>query len=317
MLDAKQISDRLKRENSIALFCHIRPDGDTLGSALALKKALVKAGVKAEVFCDDVIPGKFLFNPAFAEVKNCDPEGFSSYAAIDCADVTRLGRFSELFSGGKNTYNIDHHVSNNRYAEYNFVLDSAANCENVFNIIKGLNVEIDSEIANLLATGIITDTGGFQHKNVTADTLVIASELVKRGADLNNITYNVFKKQRKERAKLFGKVMSSIRYFAGGRLAVATVLYDDFLSTGAFKDETEGFIDFVMGIDCVEVGVCVMETERNKFKCSFRSKGTDVNEIASVFGGGGHVLASGCQINGDYEEVVDKLRYAVVSHLPE
>lgn len=77
MLDAKQISDRLKRENSIALFCHIRPDGDTLGSALALKKALVKTGVRAEVFCDDVIPEKFFFNPTFSEVKNCDPVGFS------------------------------------------------------------------------------------------------------------------------------------------------------------------------------------------------------------------------------------------------
>ena len=111
--------------------------------------------------------------------------------------------------------------------------------------------------------------------------------------------------------------MSKIRYFLDGRFAVASVLEKDILESGAKKDETEGFIDFVMGIDGVEVGACVLEMGKNKYKISFRSKGTDVNEVAGTFGGGGHVLASGCQIQGEYEEVVDKICFAVSRHIKD
>ena len=123
--------------------------------------------------------------------------------------------------------------------------------------------------------------------------------------------YNTFKKQSKGRAKLFAKVMSKLRYFLDDSFAVASVFLADLNETGAKSSETEGFIDFIMGIEDVKVGACIMETSQNKYKISFRSKKTDVNAVAGVFGGGGHVLASGCQINGEYEEVVDKITCAV------
>lgn len=301
----------------MAIISHIRPDGDTLGSAFALSLALKTLGISAVVTCDDTLPSRFLFLNEVKELKNTLDGEYSAIIAIDCAEPTRLGGFYEAFSKHKNTYSIDHHISNTRFAKTNYVFDNASNCENVYQLICQMNVPISKEIANFLLLGIVTDTGCFKHKNVTANTLEVSSKLLEFGGDLNKIYYQMFVKQSKERALLFGKTMSKIRYFFDDRLAVATVRLNDLSQTGAKPNETEGFIDFVMGVDSVEVGVCIMEIEENKYKISFRSKSADVNAVASTFGGGGHILASGCQISGEYEEVVDRIAFAVSRELPE
>ena len=317
MITLAELAKKIKNEKRVAIFPHIRPDGDSVGSAFALKLALEKLGVSAEVVCADAIPVRFEFLYVSKNVKISLCGEYSAFIAIDCADITRLGAFAEEFIKHKNTFNIDHHVSNNRYAKENFVLDCAANCENVFNLINELGVEIDSEIANFLATGIVTDTGNFRHKNVRAQTLEIASKLVDKGADLNKIYYYMFTMQSKARAKLFGRVMANIRYFLSDRFAVVSVFEKDIKDCGATPDETEGFIDFVMGINTVEVGACLMEIGKNKYKISFRSKETDVNAVALTFGGGGHTLASGCQISGEYEDIVDRITFAVSRELKD
>ena len=310
MIDVLSFAKKLFSSKSVALICHVRPDGDTIGSTCALMRALKSVGVDAEAFCADEIPTRFFFLEETKNIKNqLTEKEFTAFVAVDCADITRLGTFASKFSKSKNTFVIDHHISNNRYANLNYVVDNASNCENVYNLLKSLSITIDKETANLLALGIVTDTGGFKHKNVTADTLSVASDLVKLGADLNAISYNMFSKQSKERAMLFSKTMSKIQYYHNNRVGIATVRYEDFALTGANQDETEGFIDFVLGIDSVEIAICIMETEKKKFKISFRSKGPNVNELAGRFGGGGHVLASGCKINGAYEEVLDKLQF--------
>ena len=301
----------------MAIFCHIRPDGDTLGSALAFKLALKSLGIVAEVFCDDLVPSRFFFLNEAKEIKNTFSGSYTAMAAIDCADISRLGNFEKIFAEHKNTYSIDHHVSNTRYAKTNYVFDASSNCENILSLIEQMGVEITVEIANLIAMGIMTDTGSFRHKNVTPSTLFAAGKMVEKGANLNEIYFNTFSAQSKERAKLFGKTMSAIRYFLDGRLAIATVRRKDFEEVGAAQSETEGFIDFIMGIIGVEVGVCVMETQIDKYKISFRSKEADVNAVAGRFGGGGHTLASGCQICGEYEEVIDKIRFAVSRELKD
>jgi len=316
MISLSELAVKIKGESKVALFCHVRPDGDTLGSALALANAIKTLGVQAVVVCDDPIPPRFLFLEDAKTVQNCvDVKEFSALMAIDCADVSRLGSYAEDFLKHKNTYNIDHHISNNHYAKINFVRDSASNCENILELIENIGVEVSADIANLLLMGMMTDTGNFRHKNVKAETLFSAGKMVQKGADINRIYFHMFSAQSKERVKLFAKTMSKIRYFHDGRLAIATVRKEDFEQTGAKKDETEGFIDFVMGIVGVEVSACVMETEKDKYKVSLRSKQANVNAVALSFGGGGHVLASGCQINGDYEDVIDKLSFAVSREL--
>ncbi len=317
MINLRELGAKIKNETRIALFCHVRPDGDTFGSALALKLILQKLGIEAEVLCDDPVPPRFFFLPAVKSVKSELVGEYSAFMAIDCADITRLGSFAEKFSAHVNTYSIDHHVSNTRYAKINYVFDSSSNCENILALAEELGVDIDQQTANLLAMGIMTDTGCFRHKNVTANTLYSAGKMVEKGADLNQIYFHNFSSQTPQRAKLFGKTMSKIRYFLDGRFAMATVRLADIDECNAVQSDTEGFIDFIMGINGVEVGACVMETQKDKFKISFRAKSADVNAVASTFGGGGHTLASGCQIQGEYEEVVDKIRFAVSREIPD
>ena len=310
-----ELAKKLKNEESVAIFCHVRPDGDCIGSALALSLALKHLGRKADVFCDDQIPSRFLFLNSIKEIKNEITEEYSAYCAIDSGDLTRLGDFASVFLSHKNTFNIDHHVSNPRYANVNYVFDNASNSENIYALIMEMNVEVSEEMANLLAMGIMTDTGNFRHKNVTPNTFFIASKLVEKGADVNEIYYHMFSAQSKARAKLFGKTMSKIRYLLDDRFAVISVTQKDLEETNALADETEGFIDFIMGIHGVEVGASVLEIDKNKFKISFRSKKANVSEVAGAFGGGGHILASGCQIHGEYEEVIDKIRFEVSKQL--
>ena len=317
-MNLSEIARRLGAEKSVAVICHIRPDGDAIGSACALKLALSALGIRAEAFCSDPVPQKFGFLPETRNMRGfSDLSDYSALVAVDSADVSRLGDFEKAFSSRKNTYNIDHHISNAGYAEYNFVRERASNSENVYALIKELGVKVDKNIADLLATGVATDTGGFRHKNVTPETFATAEKLAEYGADFNAVFFNAFTKQSPNRAKLFGKTMEKIRYFENGRVAIASVFLRDFEETGAKQEETEGFIDFVMGVDGVEVGACVMETEKNKFKISLRSKDADVNGVAAIFGGGGHKLASGCRISGEYEEVIDRLVFAITRYLKD
>ncbi len=317
MVTLKELSKKLKSEKKVALFCHVRPDGDTIGSAYGLKCALEYFGVPTDVYCDDYIPERFDFILQGDYPKRALTDGYTALVSIDCADITRLGIFTEAFSKFKNTYNVDHHVSNNRYASFNYVVDKAANCQNVYDLLCEMEYPFSEKAANFLAMGLCTDTGGFRHKNVTAETLLTASKLVQAGADLNKIAYYMFTRQTKERARLFGITMQKIRYFLDGRFAVAITLLVDVEKSGASPDETEGFIDFIMGIKGVEVGACILEMEKEKFKVSLRSKKADVSGVAAMFGGGGHTLASGCRINGSIEEVVDKLTFSVSRFLED
>lgn len=318
MIDLNKLAEKIKGETSVALFLHIRPDGDAIGSALALKGALTKLGIKVDAYCDDTIPERFWYLKGATEIKNGEIVGkYSAFVAVDSAEINRLGKYAVLFNEFKNTYLIDHHETNHGYSKNDYVLGLSANCVNVFALINELNVEIDSDIANALATGILTDTGNLKHKGVEYSTIHTLATLVEKGANLNLINYKMFTAQSPARAKLFGLTMQKIRYFMDGKIAIATVSQVNISLSGARQDETEGFIDFVMGIQGVEVGACLLELENSKYKISLRGKSTNVAEIAEVFGGGGHILASGCQIKGDYEEVVDKLVYACKQHIKE
>lgn len=311
MITLTELAQKLKKEKKIAIFCHVRPDGDTIGSSLGLAFALNGNGIPTDVYCADAIPSKFSFLPDVNKISNTFKGEYTALVAVDCADIQRLGEFGETFFNHKNTYNVDHHISNTRYAKINYVADNGANAENIFMLSKALDYKMTKDCANALLMGMVTDTGGFRHKNVTQNTLTFAGELLACGGDINKIIYNMFSAQSKARAKLFGTVMSKIRYFKDDRIGVASVSLNDVSASGARQDETEGFIDFLMGVDTVEVGACVLEIEKDKYKISLRSKGTDVNAVASTFGGGGHTLASGCQISGEYEEVIDKITSAI------
>lgn len=314
----EEIAVKLKKSKNVAIFCHIRPDGDALGSGLALCVALKNAGKKAFMCCEEMPPEKFGFLPAMQSVQTEIPEmEFDAFVSVDCADIQRLGIFAKRFAKlNGTTVNIDHHISNNGYAEYNFVEECPATCQILTKFLQVAGYEITEEIANLLMLGLVTDSGNFTHNDVTSETYETAAYLRGKGADMNRINYEMYSRQPKERALLYGKVMNKIRFALDDKLAVIVISAKDMADTGADRSLTEGFVDFPLTIDGVEVAVSLMEFREGQYKTSLRSKGrVNVNTIAAAFGGGGHVLASGCMLFGSLEEVIDKLTYAVYQNL--
>lgn len=314
-----EIAEQLKKLHSAVIFCHARPDGDALGAGLALMTALRGAGKSAIMCCDDFPPEKFAFLPATAEVKQELPANmdYDAFISVDCADVTRMGTFSDAFATFAGvTLNIDHHISNKGFAKFNYVYECPASCELLTEILFESGFEITEETANLLMLGLITDSGNFTHRDVSEKTFNTAAKLRAKGADVNLINYNMYSRQPKERAVLYGRVMNKIRFALDDKLSFILTTLEDLQQTGADKSLTEGFVDFPLTIDGVEVSVSMMEVKPRQYKISLRSKGTvNVNAVASTFGGGGHVLASGCMLVGELEEVIEKVTYAVYQNL--
>ena len=316
----QQIAERMKSAKKVAIFTHQRPDGDALGCSLALSLALDFLNIENEIFDESPIPSNLKFLPDLERVKNKMTEEYDLYIALDCADLSRLGAFSVAFekAGRKfsNTINIDHHISNPSYARYNYVRTCAANCLNVALLIDALGVPFTKQIAEYLLTGLLTDSGNFSHDDVTEECLLLSARLVGAGADIRALNYELFKKQPKARAKLYGEVMSKIRYFHEDQFAVIVITLEAMERIGADNGMTEGFVDFPLNVDSVEVAASIMEVKKGQYKISLRSKTyADVNKIAGVYGGGGHVRASGCMLFGDIEEVLDKLSYTVYQYL--
>lgn len=313
-----EICELLKTAEKIAVFCHLRPDGDALGSGMALTTALNNAGKFAVMCCDDAVPEKYFFLNGMSEVNDKLPQGveFDTFISVDCAEANRMGSFSNAFVQFKGRkINIDHHISNKKFADYNYVAECPATCEMLTQILVLAGFEITVEVADFLMLGLITDSGNFAHKDVTEKTFEIGALLRKCGADVNEINYQMFSRQSKTRALLFGKVIDNMRFALDDKLTFIVVSLDLMVKFGADRSITEGFVDYPLTIDGVEVSVSLLEVKKHQYKISLRSKGADVNAVAATFGGGGHVLASGCMLSGELEEVIEKVTYAVYQNL--
>ena len=318
----QEIAGVLRRLKSAVIFTHMRPDGDTLGSAMALHRALFMLKIPSEVVNEGEIPQKFLALEGMETIRKAPAQDAEGYICVDCSDEARLGYLQPVFlegaKRGKVTVNIDHHVSNTRFCKYNFVRNRASNCENIAELVRALGVKPDKLLGDYLMTGMVTDSGAFSHSDVNGDTFREAAYAADAGADVSRITYEIFKKQPKARAQMYAEVISSLRYELADALAIAVVTKKTLEKYALKQDATEGIVDFALTVEPVEVSVCLMEVKKGQYKVSLRSKGAvNVNEVAATFGGGGHVLASGCMLFGDLEEVVDKLSFAVRQRLPQ
>lgn len=313
----EEITAKLNNAKRVAVFCHVHPDGDAIGGGLALYHALKSKGKTVCFVCEDAVPEKFMFLAGASEVKTELPDsGYDLFVSLDCADLTRMGAFAKNYGKFKETVNIDHHVSNNGYAKYNYIVECPATCEILTDILTAGGFEITEDIANALMLGLVTDSGNFVHMDVTPKTFETAAYLRGKGADCNKIYYEMFSRQTKPRALLYGRVMGKIRFALEDKLTFIVISVKDMEETGADKSLTEGFVDFPLTIDGVEVSAALMEAKKDRYKVSLRSKGkVNVNAVATAFGGGGHILASGCMICGSLEHVIDKLTYAVYQNL--
>ncbi len=318
----REIADVLKGLRSAVIFTHTRPDGDTIGCGLALSRALTLLGIRNQVVNDCEMPESFLYLEGAKDIlpyPDLDAEG---YIGVDCSDENRFGLLQKTFlkgvKRGRITVNIDHHISNTRFCRYNFVRSRASNCENIAELIAELGVDYDRVIANSLMAGFITDSGNFSHSDVTGDTFRAAAIAADAGADVNGLSYHLTRAQSKARAQMYAYVITNLRFFLDDKLAVAIVSQGLLDQYGLKQDATSGIVDFGLTVDTVEVSACLMEIKEGQYKVSLRSKGkVNVNNVAGTFGGGGHILASGCMIFGEMEEALDRLRYAVSQHMED
>lgn len=314
-----EIAKKLKEAKSVAIFSHTRPDGDAYGSSLALSRALSALGVPNCVCNDSCVPSNLQFMQGLDEVQKKPAIDAEVLVAVDCADESRLGDLELTFRAAgrkKLTVNIDHHVSNTRYAQMNCVRGCAANCLNIYRLIVEMGAPIDKTTAEYLLMGLLTDSGNFSHDDVDEEALAVAAKLVAQGADLCGLNYELFKKQSKQRAGLYADVMGKIGYMHEGRFAYIVISEQQMKKYNANYGMTEGFVDFPLNVDGVEVAASLLEIRKGQYKISLRSKTyADVNKIAAVYGGGGHVRASGCMLYGAVEEILDKLSYTVFQYL--
>ena len=314
-MNLSEVISLIKQNKDAAIFIHTRPDGDAIGSAVALRYALETLGKKVSLHSDAPLPEKYAFLAGREEFKQVYQK-HELLISLDCADSARLSVFEKDFLKAKNTLNIDHHISNTKFAKVNYVGTKAACAMIIYDIMKELNITPDKKTADALLAGISSDTGNFAHKNVTAECLVEAAQLIKHGADLSYVNEKLYRNSRIERMRLLGNALSNLRLFESGRIIVMYNKEEDLKTYGATEDMSEGFIDNALSVNTVEIAICLTQVNKTAYKVSFRSKSyADVNMLAQEFGGGGHKFAAGCNASGFFEDVVTKLVRAAAFYL--
>ena len=297
-----RILDAIREAKTICVVGHMRPDGDCIGSQLGLTLALRAEGKKAVCWNQDSIPAKYRFlDPGRDFEKPRSGEEFDLVIATDCASFERLGRTGECIGRRKQLVNIDHHESNTRYGDVNWVSPREPSTgELIYRLLKTARWPITPHIADLLFTAVSTDTGSFQYANTLPSTFHVGAELVTRGANLAMICDEVYQSFPLSRARLLKHVYNKFKLTHNDRLAYFWLKKADLARTGADTNDTEGLIDHIRAIEPVIVACVFEEVEPEVTRVSLRSKSKDVNvsDICSQFGGGGHPAAAGARIVG-------------------
>ena len=310
-----RILEIIREHKTFCIVGHIRPDGDCIGSQLGLALALRNEGKKVSVWNQDTIPlkYKFLVGDGLIE-KPKRGEKFDCVIATDCASYERLGTVGDCIKGRKILINIDHHASNPRYGDVNWISPREPSTgELIYRLLKVARWPITKPIADLLFTAISTDTGSFQYSTTRPGTFHAGAELVTRGANLAKICDEVYQSYPLSRVKLLKHVYSKFRLADNDQIAWFWLKKKDFTRTGAESDDTEGLIDHIRAIEPVVVACVFEELEPELTRISLRSKNArvNVNEIAAQFGGGGHPAAAGARIPGTPLAVQRKVIAAV------
>ncbi|WP_312091911.1 DHH family phosphoesterase [Aminipila sp.] len=314
----KEIAQILMASKSVLLFTHINMDGDTLGSSVALCIALRKLGKQAHILIEDDIAAFLQFlDRDYCTYDTHIIENPDICLCIDCGDVERFTKRKEKFFQGKQKGCIDHHVTTEPFADFNYIdPKAAATGEIVFDLIKELQVDMDKEIGNAIFAAITTDTGNFQYSNTTKKTHLIAAELCDYGVDYNEISVELYQNNRLEKLLLQTKVLQGLTVFAAGMAAICGVTQEMFQETQGKMEETEGMIEILRNISGIEVAVFVKEIEENKCKVSMRSKKfVNVAELSKTLNGGGHARAAGCTVYQSYEETKKTMIHLVEEYL--
>lgn len=303
----------IRKAQRLLFFLHVSPDGDSIGSSLAMVRALRKAGKDAIIVGVDPVPRVFRYlqgwDTYFVPWEQVEGQWDLS-VFMDCGDLHRVGAALPVVSRAPVTLNVDHHKSNGLFGDYNYVeYDRAACGELAYLLLQELGLEVDREMAEHLYTTLSTDTGSFRFENVRPDTLRIAADLLERGAHPETVAQQVYDNNSWGHLKLLGMALAGMRTDADGKAAYVTVTRAMMAEAGAEPEDTEGIVDFPRTLSGVEVGAIFREApEPGKVKVSLRSqRWLDVSAVAGEFGGGGHARAAGISMQGELGECVEKV----------
>ena len=305
MNSLSEIACFLESRDKYVILTHIYPDGDTLGSAFALCRALRKLNKQARVLINGTLAEKFSYLATNMEEQNFE---YETVVSVDIASPELLGAFKDEFES-KIDVCIDHHASNSMSAKMIYVnSEAASNCENIYRLIKQLETQIDPLMANCIYTGVCTDTGCFKFTNVTPDTMRIAAELMELGCKSAEINKAMFDTKSFARINIEREVLNTLSFYEENKIAVVYTTLEMEKRSGAKDSDMDGLAALPRQIEGVCIGITVKEKSENYFRISVRTNdGHDAAWICSKFGGGGHFAAAGCSINGQLDEVIKQI----------
>lgn len=308
----EQIGQALREGVRFAVLGHVRPDGDALGSQLALGLSLKQLGKDVRIWNEEGMLEKYTFlpNANLLTKPPAEPEDVDVAIALDTAIQNRLGNSLAAVRSAKVWINIDHHPSNPGYGDLVYIdPNSPATGQILFELIKSEKLPIDAAIAENLYVAISTDTGSFQYPNTTARTFEIAAELVRAGVDVGRVSQLTYENYPRRRVELLRDLLGTMRFDANDRVASFSLSLASAKKLGVLPEDNEGLIDHLRAIRGVIVAVFFEELADGKVRVSMRSKNEKVNvcAICEKFGGGGHVLAAGARVRGSLAEVERKI----------
>jgi bifunctional oligoribonuclease and PAP phosphatase NrnA len=309
-----EIVDAIRSRQRFVLSSHSRPDGDSIGSQLAMAYALKALGKHVVAINADLAPPPLQAFPGVPDIVIA-PEAVGPF---DAAIIMECGDLARTSVKGLERYfviNIDHHPGNTRYGQVNWFDESAAACgEMVYDVVRALGVPLSHEIATHVYLAILTDTGSFHYSNITPRTFAIAGECLDAGVDPVLVARNVYDSNNMGRLKLFGAVLSAMQIDATGRIAIVYLDHEMARAAGGTYEDTEGLINLPLTVKEIQAVVFFKQDEGEQYRVSMRSKGEiDIGAIAKSFGGGGHKNAAGCTVSG----AIDALQKTFVEKIEE
>lgn len=296
----KALAEMLKGARDIAIVSHISPDGDTLGSALALWQALCLLGKHPHIYCADEVPHLYRFLPGSHQVTMPAPDAaHEALVVVDCADSKRMGPLAALLERCQTIGWIDHHLNSDGLKYELGVVDVSASSvgELMLQLIHALEAPLTTEVAQCLYTAISTDTGNFTYSNTSGDTLRATAQLLDSGVQPSRLSELLYRRRTLSKTRLIGVALTKLEVYLEGRLTVIPLSKQDIEQTGATDDECEGLIDYARDIEGVQMALFLRETGEG-IKVSLRSKAEALNvqQLAAAHGGGGHHYAAGCTL---------------------
>jgi phosphoesterase RecJ-like protein len=309
-IDRAAIRDTILRGDNFLITSHINPDGDSIGSQLALRRTFSLLGKKSVIVNTHPVPRIYRFLPGSADILVRQRHSLRPYSALfvlDCGHPSRASGFLDR-QRDLTVVNFDHHATNTGYGDLNWVVRTASStCELIFDLALKTGVSIDSDLATCLYAGILTDTGSFRYSSTTPRSMSIASRLMRYGIDPHVIAENIYENSEFSSLRLLGRILARMGKTVDGSISWVSLSHAE-LSSLSNVSETEEFVNYARSLNTARLAIGLKEIRPGQVRVSFRSKGNvDVSELAARYGGGGHRNAAGCSLTGSLRKVQKRL----------